>query len=115
MGNPVVHFEVIGKDGPALRSFYGDLFGWRAEEVGPPMDYGMVDASQAGIDGGIGAAQEGEGHVTFYVQVPDLQAALDRAESLGGRTRMPPTEVGDQTRIALFEDPEGHTIGLVQG
>src|SRR5215210_7936812 len=105
MGQPVVHFEVVGKDGPALRSFYGDLFGWNAQEVGPPMDYGMVDPSEAGIGGGIGATPEGEGHVTFYVQVPDLQAALDKAQSLGGRTRMPPTEVGEETTIALLDDP----------
>jgi predicted enzyme related to lactoylglutathione lyase len=115
MGQPVVHFEVIGRDGPALRSFYGELFGWKAKEVGPPMDYGMVDASEAGIGGGIGASQEFEGHVTFYVQVPDLQAALEKAESLGGATRMPPSEVGEGTTIAQLTDPEGHMIGLVQG
>jgi uncharacterized protein len=28
MGQPVVHFEIIGKDAKKLRSYYGDLFGW---------------------------------------------------------------------------------------
>ena len=28
MGNPVVHFEIGGPDGPVLRQFYSDLFGW---------------------------------------------------------------------------------------
>ena len=28
MGQPVVHFEIIGKDPEKLRSYYGDLFWW---------------------------------------------------------------------------------------
>ena len=33
MGNPVIHFEVTGKDGPALVSFYEKLFGWKTSAV----------------------------------------------------------------------------------
>ena len=36
MGQPVVHFEVIGKDGDKLRSYYSDLFGWEfGDPIGP--------------------------------------------------------------------------------
>lgn len=28
MGQPVVHFEVIGKDPQTLRRYYSDLFAW---------------------------------------------------------------------------------------
>lgn len=28
MGQPVVHFEIIGSDPARLRGYYGDLFGW---------------------------------------------------------------------------------------
>jgi hypothetical protein len=28
MGQPVVHFEIIGSDPAKLRSYYGELFGW---------------------------------------------------------------------------------------
>jgi predicted enzyme related to lactoylglutathione lyase len=35
MGQPVVHFEVIGKDGDALRSFYSNLFGWEIDASNP--------------------------------------------------------------------------------
>ena len=41
MGQPVVHFEIIGKDGAALQSFYSALFGWRID-AGNPMGYGVV-------------------------------------------------------------------------
>jgi hypothetical protein len=36
---------------------------------------------------------------------------LDKAESLGGRTIMPPSEPMAGTSIALFGDPEGHGVG----
>lgn len=116
MASPVLHFEVVGKDGDALRAFYGDLFGWNIQKASGPMDYGMVSADDTGggIGGGIGASGDGPGHVTFYVGVDDLQAALDKAGSLGGKTVMPPMDVGEGTQIALFTDPEGHTIGLVK-
>jgi len=87
MGQPVVHFEVIGKDGAALQSFYSDLFGWKID-TDNPMNYGVVQhggGEGTGIGGGIGTGPEGyPGHVTFYIGVPDVEAALTKAESLGG-------------------------------
>jgi predicted enzyme related to lactoylglutathione lyase len=118
MGNPVVHFEVIGTDPVALQSFYRDVFDW---EIGPPtgpeaQNYAIVSGvGERGIGGGIGGGMEGYGgHVTFYVAVDSLEDALEKAESLGGKTMMPPDKVPNGPRIALFSDPEGHAIGLVE-
>ena len=52
MGQPVVHFEVIGKDGEQLQRFYADLFSWRID-ADNPLKYGSVE--DAGITGGIGS------------------------------------------------------------
>jgi uncharacterized protein len=122
MGQPVVHFEIIGKDAQRLRSYYGDLFDW-SFDTNPSvtgMDYGIVarytTSDGVGIPGGVGGGMEGyEGHVTFYVAVPDVEAALQRAESLGGTRRMGPDPIpGTDTMIGLFTDPEGHLIGVVE-
>lgn len=116
MANPVVHFEVTGNDGKKLQKFYGDLFGWNVD-ANNPMDYGMVAAQEGGIGGGIsGGAGEGGGEkgVTFYVQVPDLQVALDKAEQLGGKTVMPPTEIPGYVTMAMLTDPEGNRIGMIK-
>jgi uncharacterized protein len=56
----------------------------------------------------------GDRHVTWYAETDDLQASLDKAESLSGGTVMPPMEVMQGTNIALFTDPEGHVVGLVK-
>jgi uncharacterized protein len=114
MADKLVHFEVVGKDGPKLMQFYGQLFGWTVN-ADNPMNYGMVDAAESGIGGGISAAQEGsDGHLTFYVGVDDLQATLDKAESLGGKTVVEPMEIPNVVTFALFNDPEGHLVGLVR-
>lgn len=112
MPNPVVHFEVLGKDTDALSKFYGETFGWTMESVMP--SYAMARPGE-GIAGGVGAAQEGQpDHVTFYVQVGDLQAALDQVAANGGSTVAPPMDVPGGPSIALFADPEGHVVGLVK-
>lgn len=53
------------------------------------------------------------GHVTFYVEVPDVEAALVQAESLGGLRVMGPDTIMPGTTIAQFTDPEGHSVGVV--
>jgi len=115
MGQPVVHFEVIGKDGDKLRSYYSELFGWEIDSNNP-MNYGMVDThgGDRGINGGITQDDQGA-FVTFYVEVDDLQAALDKAEKLGGKTVMPPMDVPGGPSIAQFTDPGGNVVGLVKG
>jgi predicted enzyme related to lactoylglutathione lyase len=116
MAHQVGWFEVVGKDVDALKRFYGELFGWTIQDAPGGMPYGLVqtDPQQPPV-GGIGPDPSGgPGHVTWYVESDDLQASLDKAESLGGRTVMPPMEPMEGTAIALFADPEGHVIGLVK-
>ena len=74
--------------------------------------YGLVDAGDQGIPGGIGSSPDRRGRTTVYAEVDDLRKYLERAESLGGRTTMQPTDVGGDTTIAVFEDPQGLPFGL---
>ena len=119
MGYPVVHFEVIGKDGETLRSYYSELFDWKID-ADNEMNYGVVSREEnlapdgTGIGGGIAQGPDGyEGHVMFYVGVPDVEAALAKAESLGGTRVMGPETIMGSMVLGHFTDPEGHLIGLV--
>ena len=112
MGNPVMWFEVAARDREALKGFYSDLLGWEMNDM-EAMPYTAVDTGGEGIPGGIGSAPEGyDGHVTFYARVEDIEAALAKAESLGGKRTMGPMDI-PSGQIALFTDPEGNTIGLM--
>ncbi|HVL63618.1 MAG TPA: VOC family protein [Actinomycetota bacterium] len=121
MGAPVVHFEIVGRDAKKLQAFYSELFDWNFD-TDNPMDYGVVAREEnlgpdgVGIGGGVGRgpSEEYPGHVTFYIAVDDVGAALDQAEKLGGSRMMGPDEVMEGLVIGLFHDPEGHMIGVVQ-
>jgi predicted enzyme related to lactoylglutathione lyase len=109
-----VHFELAGGDGKKLQEFYSSLFGWKID-ANNPMNYGMVEAESGSIAGGVGpAGPEGSPHLTIYIEVDDLQAALDQAEKLGGKIINPPMEVPGGPTIAHFSDPEGNFVGLTK-
>src|SRR4051812_33222742 len=88
MANPVVHFEIGCRDKAASRDFYERMFEWQITDAGPA-------AMIAPGPGGIGGHMTQLGHepfhyTTFYVQVDDVQAYLDKAAALGGKTLVPP-------------------------
>jgi uncharacterized protein len=118
MANPAVAwFEITGKDGPALQRFYSQLFGWKVNDPGDGSGYGLVEAADNGIGGGIGPAQDGgPGAVSFYVEVSNVATYLAKVEKLGGTTVVPPTQLpGLGLTFAFFADPEGHVVGLSKG
>jgi hypothetical protein len=120
MGQPVVHFEIIGTTPQALRAYYGEVFGWQFDTSGPVSNevseagnYGFIEPTSGGIAGGVGGGTAYEPRVLFYVGVPDVAAALARAETLGGKRSMGPDRApGRDLVVAHFTDPEGNLIGL---
>ncbi len=118
MPNPVVHFEIVSTDVEKSQAFFKELFNWHIEpmpmENMPGMAYGMVDTHSDGISGGIGSTPDGQTHVTFYIEVDDLQAYLDKVEPLGGKIVMPVTEIPGMVTLAMFSDPAGAIVGLVK-
>ncbi len=111
MPNPVVHFEIGCRDSEKTQRFFADLFDWQMEPAGPAT---MISTgSDAGISGHITAlGHEPHNYVTVYVRVDDIQAYLDKAEGLGGKTVVPPTEVPGMGQFAWFSDLDGNTVGL---
>jgi predicted enzyme related to lactoylglutathione lyase len=123
MADPVVHFEIVGTDPERLREYYQALFGWEfttpspvAAEVSDADQYGFLDLIQAddgaGIRGGLGGGAGFAAHAIFYVGVPAVAEALERAEALGGTQLMGPVTSPNGLVVAHFRDPEGTVIGL---
>jgi hypothetical protein len=122
MARPVVHFEIIGSDVEALRAYYGELFGWTydtsvrvADAISEPTNYGFirpVESDGGGIPGGVGGGAGYAPAQIFYVAVPDVEAALQHAESLGGSRLLGPVEASTGLVVGHFADPEGNRIGL---
>ena len=111
MGKPIVHFEIGCQDKAKTTKFYTDLFDWIAEDFGPAT---MINTGgEEGIQGHITAlGHEPHNYITVYAQVDDLQSCLDKAEKLGGKTVVPPTEIPQTGTFAWLSDPEGNIVGL---
>ena len=121
MGRSVVHFEIVGSDGEALRRSYGDLFDWKFD-VNDQFGYGTVAREEnlgedgVGIGGGVGQAPSGgDGHPTFDVAVPEVEETLAAAERVGATSLMGPEEVLEGLTLGMFPDPEGNVVGVLHG
>jgi predicted enzyme related to lactoylglutathione lyase len=109
MAHPVVHFEIGCRDRAKTEQFFSDLFGWH---IGPAS--AIDTGSPGGIPGHITSLGHEPQHYTmFYVEVDDVQASLDKATSLGGKTVVPPVKIPTGT-FAWFSDPDDNTIGLLK-
>jgi uncharacterized protein len=115
--NPIVHFEILGPDGPALIDFYRRLFGWDLHDGQLPgwPHYGLLRADR-GIGGAIGTADTTDGPtVLVYVEVDDPQAYVDRAQALGASVILPVTHIAEaEVTVAWLKDPQGNVVGVVQ-
>ena len=117
MSNPVMRFEIAGRDGEALSKFYSAAFDWNSNPK-PSGIYELDPAVDQGIMGHILPTTDdmlSSNFVTVYIQVDDLQASLEKVENLGGKISVPPQVIpGDMGSFAMFVDPSGNTVGLYQ-
>ena len=112
MGRPVVHFEIGCRDKAKTAEFCGALFDWKMQEMGPAAM--IATGADTGIQGHITSlGHEPHNYTIFYVQVDDAEAYLKKAESLGGKTLVPPVPIPTGT-FAWMADPEGNVVGLFE-
>jgi predicted enzyme related to lactoylglutathione lyase len=112
-----IWIDLATQDAEASQKFYAELFGWRID-VNPDPQYGGY--GRALLDGqdvaGIGPAQSPDQPTawSFYVGTPDADATAKSVESAGGKVISAPFDVGDQGRMAVFQDPVGAFISVWQ-
>ena len=113
MPNPVVHFEIGCRNREKTVDFYQKLFDWTMQpnEIATEIE---TDPGSPVTGHIVSLGREPHFYTQFYVEVPDLSAALEKAESLGGKILIPPIPRPTGGRFAWFRDPEGNTIGLIE-
>jgi predicted enzyme related to lactoylglutathione lyase len=119
----VTHFEIHAADPPALIKFYSGLFAWKFQQWGNA-PYWLIEtgpASQPGINGGLlprrgGSPVEGAAVNSFVctVNVDAVDAAVTRAQSLGGTVALPKMPIPGVGWLAYIKDPDGNILGLLQ-
>ncbi len=90
MAYKIVHWELMGADGAALKTFYQDLFDWSMEGVPGFGDYYMTNEAETGLAGAVGKGSEDmPNYQVMYVEVPDIDAHMAKVEAAGGTTVVP--------------------------
>lgn len=110
----VVHFEIPIDDPVRAVTFYARAFDWTLNRFGS-MEYWTTEAGQGeGIGGALVKRHAGAGVLTFYINVGNIDAALDAVEKAGGKRLTEPMAIPTVGWSAMFSDTEGNTLGLFQ-
>ena len=124
--NGVVHFEIPASDPDKLSEFYSQLFGWQINkmDMGGGFAYYMASTTETGedgmpknpgaINGGIYARTSEAERPMNYVDVPDIDAYMKKAESLGAKVLTPKQPIPGMGWSAQMLDPQGNAYGLYQ-
>ena len=105
--------ELATSDLAAAKAFYAQLHGWNFTDMETPGGPYVLIEPGSGHGGGMMPLMPDMRPAWMpYVQVTNLEATLARSEAAGGKTLMPPHELGDGAGIAWLQDPEGARLGL---
>jgi predicted enzyme related to lactoylglutathione lyase len=110
--------DLSSTDAQASRAFYSKLFGWQVDVNPDPQYGGYALAKLEGKDvGGIGPTQSPDVPTVWniYLGTEDVDELARRVQAAGGTVVAPPFDVGDQGRMAVFQDPAGAFISAWQG
>ena len=114
MANPFVHVELETNDVARAKSFYGELFDWKMEDVQVPSgNYTMIGVGE-GTGGGLmkNPMPNSPSMWLAYVEVDDIDAATRKAASLGGKVMKDVTEITGMGWLSIIVDPTGAMLGL---
>jgi predicted enzyme related to lactoylglutathione lyase len=109
--------DLTSSDTRRARSFYGQLFGWAAEEPAPEFGGYFTSRKDDIRVAGCMASQPGSGRPdtwSVYLASDDATHTLDAAVASGGQVVVPAMDVGDLGTMAVAADPGGAGIGIWQ-
>ena len=107
MSAPIVYFDIAGPDDKEQIAFYQQVFGWMAGAggvVSVPVGGAML----------AGTLRTDPAEKVIYLGVPDITAAQIEITAHGGTIVAPRFEVKGVVILALFTDPAGNRMGLVE-
>lgn len=109
--------ELMTTDVKAAKAFYGELLGWRMQDMNSAgMDYTMAKLGDKEIAGMMAIPDKAAGMPPTwggYVTVTDVDQMLTRVEKLGGKICVPAQDIPDIGRFAVIRDPQGAMLSLI--
>ena len=113
---PIVFFDIAGQDTDKMRAFYSEVFGWQigAEKNGASPFNISAASPLPGVLRKEAATKVPPNETLIYLGVTDITATLAQVVAQGGGIVYPRIEVPGVVVMALFKDPAGNRIGLVE-
>lgn len=114
-GTPI-WVDLSSNDTGASARFYEGLFGWKADEPDEQMGGYRLFRQGGKMVAGLGPIMNpGQPPAwSTYVKVDDADAVTAKAGAASGTVLVPAMDVGEQGRMAIFQDPTGAVIGIWQ-
>jgi predicted enzyme related to lactoylglutathione lyase len=106
MPTPIVFFDIAGPDAAALKNFYAGVFDWSID--------GMLAIAGTSTGGLAGTLREDPAEKIIYLGTADIDATLKAIAAAGGKVDLPRTVIPQVVTFALFRDPAGNRMGLVE-
>ena len=114
MPNPVCHFEFMTADPNRCKAFYGKVFDWKFDDKSMP-GYTLIDAGAEPSGGLFLKPADAPGPcLNVYFHVDDIEATLAKAKGEGASVLVPKTPIPNVGHFAMFTDPEGVAVGVLQ-
>ncbi|HTI69948.1 MAG TPA: VOC family protein [Candidatus Limnocylindria bacterium] len=113
MPNPVIRWQIVSPEPDKAAQFYHHLFGWELSKANA-MGYRELKSGTAStVDGGVWPAPPGQGgFVQLFFEVPDVDACLAKASTLGATVIVPKSVLPDGDTMAVLLDPTGISLGI---
>lgn len=115
MANPFVHLELNTPELAKAKSFYGEMFGWQFQDIdmGPAGVYSTFKPS-SGPGGGMCTMAGGFNGWLAYIGVEDIDAATEKARSLGANVFVDSQEIPEVGWFSVLADPTGCTVAIFE-
>lgn len=113
----VIHFEISSKNPGRLSDFYREVFDWQVHPWADSQNYWSVttgEEGEEGINGGIIERSKESQGVVHFIDVPDLDAYLEKVEQAGGKLLSKKAPIKGVGYLAYCRDLEENTFALIQ-
>ena len=96
---------------------FRSLFGWTIEPMNMGMPYNVLKVGESAIGGIMGMPPGAPSSMppmwAAYVTVTDVDALVGKVQALGGKVMMPPADIPNVGRFAVFQDPQGAMLNVI--
>lgn len=114
MAHPIAWIEISAQDRQQMADFYSGVFGWPYRH-NEEMSYTSVETGDGSVGLGYNPTQNvAPGTVTVYIHTDDIADSINKVKAHGGEVLMDSTAIPTIDWMAMFKDPTGNIVGLLQ-